>query len=262
MWRSHDHLSRRKYKTPEFRNDLLRLVRALGVPSWAGLQIEDSHLKIHKVSGSLTNAVYFVSCDHPQTKTFLLRVYGPSSGTLISRPDELRMLHVLSSRYRIGPRLYGTFTNGRLEEFFDSDALTPEEMRAPQISQWIAMRMAEMHRVDIESIVGPKWSIAAGENVQKWLAPAREVLALVSPERLAELGLDMDRFQAAWAAYLAHVDAWEVLHGASPRVFAHNDAQYGNLLKLRRPPGNKPEHHQVRSRTTSVTTNKLNSSCR
>lgn len=237
-------LSARKYKTPEFCAELLRIIRTVVVPSWAGASVEAGDVKIHKVSGSLTNAVFFVSCDVPQTRTVLLRIYGPSSGNLISRPDELRMLHVLSSRYRIGPRLYGTFANGRLEEYFDSDALTPEEMRAPQISEWIAKRMAEMHRVDIEAVVGPNWVIAAVENVQKWLPPAREVVALVADERLRELGLDLDEFQAAWKTYLDKVEAWEQSHRPSPRVFAHNDAQYGNLLKLRAPPANKPAHHQ------------------
>ncbi|KAH7104297.1 kinase-like protein [Auriculariales sp. MPI-PUGE-AT-0066] len=237
----------RKYKTEEFAVDVLRIVREVGVPSWVHVHalLRPEDIKIVKVSGSLTNAVFFVSAPaHTTTKTFLLRVYGPSSGNLISRADELRMLHLLSGRYRIGPRLYGTFTNGRLEEYFDSDALTPEEMRDPTVSSWIARRMAEMHRVDIDAVVGPSWTIAAIDNVQKWLAPAREVLDLVGPERTAELGLDLDRFVPAWTTWQQKVYAWEAAHGASPRVFAHNDAQYGNLLKLRKVSRTKPAHHQ------------------
>ena len=241
----------RKYKTPEFAADVLRIINEVSVPSWIGLtpapRPED--LNIYKVAGSLTNAIFFVSSrapEHTRTKTFLLRVYGPSSGNLISRSDELRMLHILSSRYRIGPRIYGTFSNGRLEEYFDSDALTPEEMRDPTVSAWTARRMAEMHRVDVESVVGSEWRIAAEENVEKWFQPAKEVLELVAASRKEQLGLDLEKFFAAWQQYLANVLKWEEAHGRSPRVFAHNDAQYGNLLKLRKVPSNKPPHHQVR----------------
>ena len=37
--------------------------------------------------------------------TLLLRVYGPSSDSLISRTEELRILHVLSGAYGLGPKL-------------------------------------------------------------------------------------------------------------------------------------------------------------
>ena len=120
-------------------------------------------------SGSLTNAVFFVSCPPPDPAsqpqsitqlphqesppTVLLRIYGPSSGTLISRKEELHLLHTLSATYGIGPLLLGTFDNGRVEQFFQSRPLTKEEVRDPQISTWIARKMSELHSVDLSTVI-------------------------------------------------------------------------------------------------------------
>ena len=82
---------------------------------------------------------------------------------MISRPRELHVLHVLSSQYHIGPKVYGTFENGRVEEHFDSTALTPPEMRDLQVSSWIGARMAELHQVDIGTVEGStEWEIEGG----------------------------------------------------------------------------------------------------
>ena len=173
---------------------------------WANLpaDLPASLIHIHKVSGSLTNAVFFVSIpatnfeinaegaarpltppDKPATvlselergratptpgphktlhqgqkitieaPTLLLRVYGPSSGSLISRRTELHILHTLSSTYAIGPRVLGTFANGRVEEYFHSRALHKEEMRDARVSRWIGRRMRELHRVDLGQMEPP-----------------------------------------------------------------------------------------------------------
>lgn len=203
--------SYRQYHTSEFRASLLELLRDdLRVLGWSNLpaDLPASLIKIHKVSGSLTNAVFFVSIpaaefeinsdgaaaplvdsgrpatvlselergrgtatpkpDHSElpslspgqkivieAPTLLLRVYGPSSGALISRRTELHILHTLSGTYSIGPRVLGTFANGRVEEYFHSRALHKEEMRDPRISRWIGRRMRELHRVELAQMIPP-----------------------------------------------------------------------------------------------------------
>ena len=254
------------------------------IKSWTSPNLEPSGLKIHKVSGSLTNAVFFVSYPYPTIingrgsvaggggpRTILLRIYGPSSGSLISRPHELRTLHMLSSVYTIGPRVFGTFGNGRVEEFFDSQALTPNDLRDPQTSRWIARRMRELHRVDIQIVSGEEWNdhdvLAVRRNVRDWLAPAAEVLDLLTTTTTTatvdSLGtgagadlehhawwrvkedIDLDRFYREWDAYVAWLKDWEKHHTIGPRVFAHNDAQYGNLLRLAHPKEGMPNHHRI-----------------
>ncbi|TFY65275.1 hypothetical protein EVG20_g5659 [Dentipellis fragilis] len=236
----------RQYRTPRFARQLLEILNALQVPSWSQSTINPEALVIRKVSGSLTNAVFFVSSS--TSRTLLLRIYGPSSGELISRPRELHTLHILSSTYHLGPRVYGTFDNGRVEQYFESVTLTAADIRLPKISSYIGARMAELHCVDIAAIelapAGASWQIGAEKNVNSWLPPARHVLALPSVRDSVRADLDLTRFQATWDAYMKWLRDYELKEGASKRVFCHNDAQYGNLLKLNHLKEDTPEHHQ------------------
>ncbi len=184
----------------------------------------------------------------PSSRTLLLRVYGPSSGSLISRPRELHVLHVLSSRYKLGPRIYGTFTNGRVEEYFDSVTLKPTDIREPRMSGHIGARMAEFHSVDVATVErlsrGSSVEIGVRKNVQSWLPPARGVLALPGITPAIRKELDLDVFQSKWESYMRWLKDTRV--DARP-VFCHNDAQYGNILRLNKAIEGVPDHHQVRS---------------
>lgn len=232
------------------------MLQTLRVPKWYDSNVAPDTVKIFKVSGSLTNAVFFVSCPSlPHLPTLLLRIYGPSSGSLISRPRELHTLHILSSQYHIGPRVYGTFGNGRVEEYFESTTLTASDLRDINVSRWIGARMAELHCVDIEAVEetspanrgeGKGWQIGAKKNVRAWLSPAREVLAIPSLPAASRQDLDLDVFMAQWEKYMTWLKDFERKEGKSRRVFAHNDAQYGNLLRLKSLKEGMPEHRQVR----------------
>ncbi|KAI9509059.1 kinase-like protein [Russula earlei] len=235
----------RLYNSTGFSQQLLDILRILRVPSWS--QAANHPVPcIQKVSGSFTNAVFFVSSPSTSSRTLLLRIYGPSTDSLISRTRELQLLHVLSSRYKLGPRIYGTFTNGRLEEYFDSVTLTAVDIREPRISAYIGARMAELHGVDVTAIDGQSHGsnikIGVCKNVHSWLPHARAVLALPAIAPAIRKELDLDRFHSKWESYMKwlknqHIDSHPVL--------CHNDAQYGNILRLNRVEEGTPEHHQI-----------------
>ncbi|KAJ7293232.1 choline kinase, cytoplasm [Mycena rebaudengoi] len=247
-------LEARHYKHASFADQLLKCLRSLKVPTWSGSEITSDDIRIFKVSGSLTNAVFFVSSRLKEPRTVLLRIYGPSSGSLISRPRELHTLHVLSSQYHIGPGIYGTFENGRVEEYFDSTTLTAADLRDPKISRWIGARMAELHSVDIEAVEGTSldnqgegkgWEIGAKKNVKSWIHPAKEVLALPSVSDALRTELDLDGFKKDWDEYMRWLATVDDVKAGSRRVYAHNDAQYGNLLLLTKADENLPEHRRL-----------------
>jgi len=114
--------------------------------------------------------------------------------------------------------------------------------------------MAELHCVDIEAIEetspttrgeGKGWEIGARKNVRSWSAGAREVLALPAVSEASRRDLDLDVFMNLWEKYMRWLHEFEKIGGISRRVFAHNDAQYGNLLRLARIKAGQPEHHQI-----------------
>ena len=120
----------------------------------------------------------FQSGEYPST--LLFRVYGPSSDALISRNEELRILHILSTQYGLGPRIYGTFENGRVEQFFPSRALKAEELRDPDVSRAIGRRMRELHSVDLKALgyeEGKSAEPVVWRCLRDWVALAEAVLA-------------------------------------------------------------------------------------
>jgi len=241
-------LAARKYKSDDFARHVLDTVINLRVPSWYNnSQIVPEGIKIQKVSGSLTNAVFFVSYPTiPYIRTLLLRIYGASSGNLISRPHELQTLHILSSQYHIGPKVYGTFENGRFEEYFNSAALTAADLRDSQISRWIGARMAEFHQVDVHEVEGSAvHEDGVKKNVQSWVALAQGVLALPAVKASVRANLNLEGIPAEWDKYLKWLKAFESNEGGSRRVFCHNDAQYGNILRLASLEEGVPEHRQI-----------------
>lgn len=244
----------RQYKSGGFAQQLLDILKVLRVPSWSQATGPQPVLSIKKVSGALTNAVFFVSS--PSSRTLLLRVYGPSSGSLVSRPRELHVLHTLSSRYNLGPRVYGTFTNGRLEEYFDSVTLNATDIREPRMSGYIGARMAELHSVDVATVErlsrGSSVEIGVRKNIHSWLPPARGVLALPGITPAIRKELDLDVFQNRWESYMKWLKDTRV--DARP-VFCHNDAQYGNILRLNKAMVGVPGHHQVCTSRTCVLAN-------
>lgn len=106
----------------------------------------------------------------------LLRIYGPQVEHLIDRDKELQILKRLA-RKSIGPRLLGTFTNGRFEQFFNARTLTASDLRNPETSKQIAKRMRELHEgvelLDEERAAGPFiW-----QNWDKWVQRCEQIVS-------------------------------------------------------------------------------------
>jgi choline kinase len=139
-----------------FKNEIIRLAHTLRLKGWRRVALDSGEdVQVERLSGALTNAVYVVtppenipSGDSEALKKkpqkLLLRVYGPHVENLIDRDNELSILKRLA-RKKIGPRMLGTFTNGRFEQFFNAVPLNPEEMRQEATSKQIAKRMRELH---------------------------------------------------------------------------------------------------------------------
>lgn len=128
-----------------------------------------------------------------------MRVYGEASLNFISRPSELRILHLLSSRYSLGPKIHGTFANGRLEEYFPSRALNASDLRDEETSRFIGKRMAELHSVELDVLdpveAGQSRGPTVLQSIKEWIEPARKMMRRL--ERLDKQGA-MKGLLAGW----------------------------------------------------------------
>ncbi|KAK8152981.1 kinase-like domain-containing protein [Phyllosticta citrichinensis] len=271
-----------------FKYEIVRLAHTLRLKGWRKIPMEMSNeIEVERLSGALTNAVYVVTPPkklpltadeekevrprNPPIK-LLLRIYGPQVEHLIDRESELQILRRLA-RKRIGPRLLGTFSNGRFEEYLHARPLTPQDLRNPDTSMQIAKRMRELHEgIDLlpqEREDGPfvwrnwdKW-VNRCEQITEWLDAQIEQSsngeAAVPDGKLNAWRRRGFVCGAQWKVFRATVEKYrrwvEEQYGGAEKlkdklVFAHNDTQHGNILRLV-PPGDSPlllpanEHKQL-----------------
>ncbi|KAF2396380.1 kinase-like protein [Trichodelitschia bisporula] len=247
----------------EFKFEIVRLAHTLRLKGWRKVPLESSdQITVQRLSGALTNAVYVVSPPKELTRPaadseaqvhvkpppkLLLRIYGTNADHLIDREGELHILVRLAKK-RIGPRLLGTFTNGRFEEFLDALPLTPPDLRDPAISKQIAKRMRELHDgIELlpEERAGGPFVL---RNIDKWMDRCARIAAWVD-ENISRsttevgfvCGTDWNTFQQVFCKYREWL---QEQYGGVERVkdalvFAHNDTQYGNILRLM-PSGESP----------------------
>lgn len=137
----------------QFKNDIVRIAHTLRLKGWRRVPLDSGDsIEVKRLSGALTNAVYVVmsparlpeATEKKAPLKILLRIYGPQVEHLIDRENELKVLQRLA-RKKIGPRLLGTFQNGRFEQYFDAAPLNPKELRDAETSRQIAKRMRELH---------------------------------------------------------------------------------------------------------------------
>ncbi|RDL41074.1 uncharacterized protein BP5553_01053 [Venustampulla echinocandica] len=258
----------------QFKHEIVRLAHTLRLKGWRKVPLDRGpEIEVERLSGALTNAVYVVSppkvlpvaqtssTSNPKPHSpkpppkLLLRIYGPQVEHLIDRQNELQILRRLA-RKKIGPRLLGTFTNGRFEEYFNAKTLEASDLRIEDTSKQIAKRMRELHDgielLEREREEGP----AIWKNWDKWVDRCEVVTTYLDREILDEkrgkgeswrerglvCGVEWKAFKDALDKYRKWLDEYYKAKGdvRYHLVFSHNDTQYGNILRLIPPSPSEP----------------------
>jgi choline kinase len=232
-----------------FKLEILKLTHTLHVKGWRAFPFHYSNkIEVTRLSGALTNAVYVVTPPphqpppehltrkHRKAEKVLLRIYGPQVD--IDREQELGILRRLA-RKNIGPKMLGTFNNGRFEQFFNAQTLTPADLRDPSTSKQIAKRMRELHDgIDLleeERSAGP----LVWQHWTKWLDNVEKRMTYLDKEIMSGesgagehwrkrglvAGAEWPLFRTTVEKYKEWLDKqYEAVGGVEPElVFAHND---------------------------------------
>lgn len=247
----------------EFKTKILKLAHTLRLYGWRDIPLEFAeNIEVEKVSGALTNAVYVISLP-PSLRTFsdykchpknnfsgkvLLRIYGHQFNHLIDRENELRILERLA-RKKIGPKMLGTFKNGRFEEYLNAETLRAEDIRSIDTSKQIAKRMRELHDgvelLEQEREDGPfVW-----RNWDKWVDRCEDIMNLFDDDvkkqkdngrlenRMSKgfiCGVEWPQFKAAVEKYRKWLDDRCGKDRIRQKlVFAHNDVCTSQALLTR-----------------------------
>ncbi|KAG0236045.1 hypothetical protein BGW42_004153 [Actinomortierella wolfii] len=223
----------------------LELLHMLEIPAWQDVT-DHTQLDFFRISGAMTNCIFLVSGppfpvdpaaeadgseeqQQPKRRKVLMRVYGIGTDALFSREKELYWLQKLAMM-DIGPPLLGIFKNGRFEEYIDSTTLTKEDIRDPRTSRHIAHRMCELHNL-VNVFPPPENCVPqTQENISKWLPLAKDAIEKICAKDPSKRKI-IDDFD--FDKLLVEIDEVykDLAKVHSPLVFAHNDTQYGNILR-------------------------------
>ncbi|XP_045770880.1 choline/ethanolamine kinase isoform X3 [Maniola jurtina] len=224
--------------------------------------VDPADLDFKRISGGLSNFLYYVALpsdvtklegfahesspeldDHKkpilsshsiymeEPKKVLLRIYGQVHGerAMDAIVTESVIFTLLSER-RLGPKLHGVFSGGRIEEYIPARSLLTKELAEPAISMKIAEKMAAIHSMDVPLSKEPNW---LWKTMAKWMKTARD-------ERLAPDSVGKNEEEQNIIKQLKPIDFEKEIEWLkkfvssveSPVVFCHNDLQEGNILLL------------------------------
>ncbi|XP_054160921.1 choline/ethanolamine kinase-like [Oppia nitens] len=195
---------------------------------WNRISSDDMVFKT--VSGGLSNYLYY--CSLPSTHTplngepsqVLLRMYGQLLDGNDTKVTDSVITMLLSER-NLGPKLYGIFPGGRLEEYIPARAMHCSELKVPIYAEAIARKLATVHVLDVPINKAPTWLF---DTFDQWLHSV-----LNPPEDCQQQNPNLKVEQQLCAFDFTTEIKWLkefLLSCNSPTVFAHNDLQEGNIL--------------------------------
>ncbi|XP_014826630.1 PREDICTED: choline/ethanolamine kinase [Poecilia mexicana] len=195
--------------------------------SWKTVQEADFQISI--VSGGLSNLLYLcclpdhVPCLGEEPRQVLLRVYGAILQGVDSLVLESVMFAILAER-TLGPKLYGIFPEGRLEQYLPNTRMLTEQLSDPVISSEIATKLARFHGMVMPFNKEPKWLFGTIDKYMDEVMKINFVRETHVKKYNKLMQFDLPAELKSLRSLLAATP--------SPVVFCHNDVQEGNILIL------------------------------
>ncbi|CAD5221358.1 unnamed protein product [Bursaphelenchus xylophilus] len=207
--------------------------------AWKTVSLDN--LKIVRVKGGMSNMLFLcrLSENHPPLRNepdkVLLRVYfNPETESHLVAES---VIFTLLSERHLGPKLYGIFSGGRLEEYIPSRPLTVDEISAPSISMKIARRIARVHQLEVPIWKEPDYICDA---LERWFTQLKRVTTPDQVFEMPEKGWEWTPKKLTCDDLWLEIEALRPLiaKSKSPVAFCHNDLQEGNILLPKASSGN------------------------
>ena len=221
---------------------------------------DPNYIQFRRINIALTNKVYIVTnlqrnLESDDPSQILIRLYG-SSSWMLERGIEETAAIILSHRGII-PSWYGTFSNGRIEEYVDCDPVSASTFRSAEVSVMLIKKLSIIHSF-YEDIVSSTTirdcgiTLCSGtdylwDRMDTWAAKAATSLSAIQKQTKWKNFRHLSEEIESMSAVIFGQDDTimnlrreaESLGGADDIVFAHCDLHHGNVIKLRDKPSDE-----------------------
>ncbi|MFH4979903.1 hypothetical protein AB6A40_006612 [Gnathostoma spinigerum] len=199
--------------------------------AWKHYSAEE--IKLKRMNGGMSNILFICSLPNKcqpirgEPHTVLIRIYfNPETETHLVAES---VIFTLLSERHLGPKLYGIFSGGRIEEFIPSRTIRCTELSVKSVSEAIAKQLAQIHQLDVPIWKEPDYLC---NTMERWLTRLNDYpigqTSFKLPQHctngIPEL-IDCDGL----AKELRFIKRC-IAMSESPVVFCHNDLQEGNIL--------------------------------
>lgn len=159
----------------------------------------------------------------------LVRIYGDHNRD-DDKSVQLEIFSLLSSA-GLGPKLYGAFEDGRIEEYIPAEAMTLEEMIDPQISSVIAKKLAMISTLEVPLDKNNLWIRNRYEEFINYLQNKVQLESYLANSNLPEETKVIARELSGKDLRAEREFIIDILDQIkSPVVFSHNDLHHANIL--------------------------------
>ncbi|EGT33676.1 CBN-CKB-4 protein [Caenorhabditis brenneri] len=112
--------------------------------------LEINEVKVTQITGGQSNLIYLASSNsnkttYPTPSCFLIRIHCQPSNQVF---NDTVIFSIMSER-GLGPKLYGFFPGGRLEEYLPSRTLDTDSIKLPEISRRVGALFPKYHGISV-----------------------------------------------------------------------------------------------------------------
>ncbi|CAO4369800.1 unnamed protein product [Caenorhabditis nigoni] len=209
-------------------DEILQKVIELGIEylgeEWKN--VDKSQITITKIIGGQSNHMFHVSSSSSATP-YLLRIHKQGQSQFFT---DVVNFAIFSER-GLGPKLYGFFDGGRMEEFLPSRTLKPEDVLNPEISRKIGAAFPLYHSIKVPVSKSRRCFQIMKESLKGYIdLGGREYP--IFPTKVSYSDHPMTISPEDLLKEIDLMERWSMELYENRLVFCHNDLTCSNILQL------------------------------
>lgn len=154
---------------PDIEKQCLSLCQAFVGGRWINANVEN--IKVTRITGGLTNQLYRVQLDD-HVKKFSNSIYDLEPNDLAVKLFQSKFMKLESSErlsdniiltaiseLDIGPKVYGIFSSGTIQEYTEHEHFRPKHQQDPKLMYEVANLLVKLHNLEMPICKNNSWPI-------------------------------------------------------------------------------------------------------